>query len=322
MTKSATIFAPSTEPLTLAVLVLPHASILAVASTLDPMRAANRHLGAQAYRWRVLSPDGASVPLTCGIELPSGGTLEQATGADALMVIAGFKQAEVATRSLIAALRRVAPRFRALGAIDGGPWVLARAGLLDGHRATTHWEDFEDLATSHPEIDVRPDRYVIDRNRFTAGGAAPAADMMLHLIARRHGAPLARQVASSFITSPRDAAEPQITNRPTRRLDPRLAAAITRMETRIDSPEPVAKTARMLGLSTRRLESLFRNGLGQSPAAYALSLRLATARRMITDTHHPMAEIALRTGFSAQSSLSRAFSREFGHPPSNLRKSP
>ena len=94
------------------------------------------------------------------------------------------------------------------------------------------------------------------------------------------------------------------------------------METRIDSPEPVAKTARMLGLSTRRLESLFRNGLGQSPAAYALSLRLATARRMITDTHHPMAEIALRTGFSAQSSLSRAFSREFGHPPSNLRKSP
>jgi transcriptional regulator GlxA family with amidase domain len=322
MTQSATIFAPSADPLTLAVLVLPHASILAVASTLDPMRSANRHLGVQAYRWRVLSPDGGPVPLTCGIELPSAGTLEQAAGADALVVIAGFKQAEVATRPLIAALRRAAPRFRALGAVDGGPWVLARAGLLNGHRATTHWEDFEDLAAAHPEIDVRPDRYVIDRNRFTAGGAAPAADMMLHLIAKRHGAALARQVAASFITAPREGDEPQLTHRPTRRLDPRLTAAITRMEAQIDSPEHIDATARNLGLSTRRLETLFRSGLGQSPAAYALSLRLATARRMITDTHHPLAEIALRTGFSAQSSLSRAFTRHFGHPPSTLRKTP
>lgn len=323
MTNSATIFAPSPDPLTLAILVLPQASILAVASTLDPMRSANRHLGQQAYRWRVLSPDGAPVPLTCGIELPSAGPFEKAAGADALVIIAGFRQAEVATRPLIAALRRVAPRFRALGAIDAGPWVLARAGLLNGHRATVHWEDFEDIASAHPEIEIRPDRYVIDRDRFTAGGAAPASDMMLHLIASRHGTPLARQVAASFITSPRDATDPQIApERQTRRLDPRLAAAIARMEALIDTPETIDTTARHLGLSTRSLETLFSAGLGQSPAAYALSLRLATARRMITDTHHPLAEIALRTGFSAQSSLSRAFTRHFGHAPSALRKSP
>ncbi|MGB3279330.1 MAG: AraC family transcriptional regulator [Pseudorhodobacter sp.] len=189
MAKRATIFAPSSDPLSLAVLVLPQASILAVASTLDPMRSANRHLGHPAYRWRVLSPEGAPVPLTCGIELPSSGTLEQASGADALVVIAGFKQAEVATRPLIAALRRAAPRFSAIGAIDAGPWVLARAGLLDGYRATVHWEDFEDLAAAHPHIDVVPNRYAIDRNRFTAGGAAPAADMMLHLIPSAKGPP-------------------------------------------------------------------------------------------------------------------------------------
>ena len=81
MAKPATIFTPSTDPLTLAVLVLPQASILEVASTLDPMRSANRHLGTQAYRWRILTPDGAPVPLTCGIELPSAGTLDQAAGA-------------------------------------------------------------------------------------------------------------------------------------------------------------------------------------------------------------------------------------------------
>jgi len=319
MTKPATIFATSTDPLTLAVLVLPQASILEVASTLDPMRSANRHLGAQAYRWRILTPDGAPVPLTCGIELPSSGTLDQAAGADALVVIAGFKQAEVATRPLIAALRREAPRFAAIGAIDAGPWVLARAGLLNGYRATVHWEDFEDLATAHPEIDVVPNRFVIDRNRFTAGGAAPAADLMLHLIAQRHGAALAHQVAASFITTPRDGSDPQTqSNRP--RMDPRIAHAIARMEERLDSPEPVADLARNLGLSPRRLETLFRATLNQSPAAYALSLRLASARRMITDTHHPLAEVALRTGFSSQSTLSRAFQRAFGHPPSTLRK--
>lgn len=283
------------------------------------MRSANRHLGHEAYRWRILSRDGGPVPLTCGIDLPASGTLEQAAGADALVVIAGFKQAEVATRPLIAALRRAAPRFAAIGAIDAGPWVLARAGLLDGYRATVHWEDFEDLAAAHPEIDVVQNRYIIDRNRFTAGGASPAADLMLHLIAARHGPALARQVAASFITTPRDGTDPQMQAQ-NPRLDPRLAHAIARMEAHLDTPEPVADLARNLGLSTRRLETLFRTTLNQSPAAYALGLRLAAARRMITDTHHSLAEVALRTGFSSPSTLSRAFTRAFGQPPSSLRK--
>ena len=323
MSKSATLFAPSAEPLTLALLVLPQASILEVASTLDPMRCANRHLGHQAYRWRVVSPDGGPVPLTCGIELPSSGPLAAAEGAEALVVIAGFRQAEVATRPLIADLRRMAPRFKMIGGIDAGPWVLARAGLLSGYRATVHWEDFEDLAAAHPEITLAPDRYVIDRNRFTAGGAAPAADLMLHLIASRHGAAISRQVAGSFLTTPQDGSAPQLdAPRRERRLDPRMAQAIAHMETHLDSPRTVAQTAKALGLSPRRLESLFQATLGESPAAYALGLRLAAARRLITDTHHPLADIALRTGFSSASSLSRAFRRKYKAPPSGLRKRP
>ena len=182
MAKNATIFAASQQPLTLALLVLPQASILEVASTLDPMRSANRHLGSEVYRWRVVSPDGQAVPLTCGIELPSNGPLRAAEGADALIVVAGFQQWQGATPHLIRELSRMAPRFSAVGAIDAGPWVLARAGLLNGYKATVHWEDLEDFATAHPGVDVQPDRFVIDRSRFTAGGAAPAADLMLHLI--------------------------------------------------------------------------------------------------------------------------------------------
>lgn len=321
MSKTATIFAASRQPLTLALLVLPQSSILEVASTLDPLRSANRHLGTETYRWRVVTPDGRAAPLTCGIELPSNGPLAAAEGADALVVIAGFRQSEVATAPLIRELSRMAPRLTAMGGIDAGAWVLARAGLLNGHRATVHWEDLEDLAAAHPEVDVVPDRFVIDRDRFTAGGAAPAADLMLHLIRARHGAALALQVAGSFITTARDGAEPQVSpaTKPHPRLDPRVAAAIARMEGRLDAPEPAAGTAVALGLSPRRLEQLFRQNLGMSPAAYALSLRLQAARRMITDTRHPLAEVALRSGFSSASALSRAFARAFGHPPRRLR---
>ena len=322
MTQNA-IFAPANAPLTIALLVLPQASILEVASALDPLRNANRQLGHDAYRWRVVSPDGAPVPLTCGIELPSSGPLSHAVGADALIVIAGYRLDLVATRPLIRDLRRTAPRFALLGGIDAAPWVLARAGLLDGYRATVHWEDLEDMAARHPAIDVVPDRYVIDRNRVTIGGAAPAADFMLHLIGARHGAPLARQVANSFLTVARAGTDPQIA--PTARdasLDPRVARAVARMEARIDAPESVATTAAAVGLSPRRLETLFRQALGLTPGAYAQSLRLQTARRMLTDTRHPLAEVALRTGFSSPSTLSRAFKAAFGASPARLRFRP
>ena len=320
MAKSATIFAASQQPLTLALLVLPQSSILEVASTLDPLRAANRHLGSDSYRWRVVSPDGRAVPLTCGIELPSNGPLSAAEGADALIVIAGFQQWQGATQPLIRCLARMAPRFAAVGGIDAGAWVLARAGLLNGYKATVHWEDHEDFAAAYPGVDVQPSRFVLDRNRFTAGGAAPAADLMLHLIKARHGPALALQVAASFITTARDGHDPQISpKKPDLRLDPRVAAAIARMETQLDQPETAEETARAVGLSPRRLEQLFTQNLGLPPAAYALSLRLQAARRMITDTRHPLAEVALRCGFSSASSLSRAFSAKFGTAPSRLR---
>ncbi|MFN6979636.1 MAG: AraC family transcriptional regulator, partial [Gemmobacter sp.] len=209
MTRSATIFAPEPAPLTVAALVLPQASILEVASVLDPMRAANRHLGQTAFLWRVVSPDGAPVPLTCGIALPAAGALEAAAGADVLMVIAGFGQAQRSDPGLLRALRRAAPRLRALAGIDAGPWVMARAGLLDGYRATVHWEDWEDFAATHPRVDLVPDRFVIDRSRITAGGAGPAADLMHHLIRARHGAQIAAAVAGSFLSTPRAGHEPQ-----------------------------------------------------------------------------------------------------------------
>src|SRR3546814_3338226 len=80
--------------------------------------------------------------------------------------------------------------------VEAGSWLLARAGLLDGRAATTHWEDLEDFAARFPEIAVRPDRFVVDGRTFTSGGASPTFDLMLHLIRSRFGYPLALEVAS------------------------------------------------------------------------------------------------------------------------------
>jgi transcriptional regulator GlxA family with amidase domain len=315
---TADLFAPSDAPLSIALFVLPQSSILEVASALDPLRSANRFLGREAYRWRVVSPDGRPVPLTCGLELPSQGPLAAAEGADALVVIAGYRLDAVVTRTLTHDLARIAPRFALVAGIDAGPWVMARAGLLSGHFATVHWEDLEDFAARHPDVEVLPDRFVIDRARATIGGAAAAADFALALIAARQGRPLARQVATSFLMSARPGGDPQVI--PDRAMDPRVARAVARMEARLDAPEPVAATAAAVGLSPRRLETLFRHAFGTTPGAYGLSLRLTAARRMVTETRLGLAEIALRTGFSSPGTLARAFRRAFGASPRALRR--
>lgn len=320
MTSSASIFAPSAEPLDIALLVLPRSSILEVASVLDPLRSANRHLGREGFRWRVVSPGGGAVPLTCGLELPSRGPLAAARGADVLVVIAGYGRDAATTPALLAELARSAARFRALGAVDTGPWVLARAGLLDGHRATVHWEDLEDFALAHPRVEVVPSRFVISRNRFTAGGAAPAADLMLHLIGARCGPAIAGQVAGSFLYEAAvDGARPQRPGITLAARDPRLSAALRLMNAHLEAPLAPDELARAQGLSRRRLEQLFREGLGQGPGAAYLELRLQAARRMVTDTRHPLHEVALRCGFADQSSFSRAFRRRFDQSPRALR---
>lgn len=310
------------RPQKVALLVLPHASFLSVASTLDPLRCANRHLGYEAFTWVVVSPGLSSVPLTCGLALPCSAHLEAAVGADILLVIAGFRVDEVTTRPLIKDIQRVAAKVGTLGAIDSGAWILAKAGLLAGYRATTHWEDQEDFAAAFPDTHVLPDRFVIDRNRITAGGAAPAFDMMVDLIGRLHGPRLSLEVATSFITDTVEASRPQV--RPIlngKEIDPRLAEAIRIMTASVDAPLKCADLAARLGLSARRLEALFREGLGDSPGAFYLELRLQAARRMLADTRRqPMAVIALRAGFSCPSSLSRAFTRRFGESARDFRQ--
>lgn len=316
------IFAPDPAPLSVAVLVMADSNALSLAAAVDPMRAANRRAGRELFSWRYHSAAGGTVPVTAGFGIETA-PLPDRIEADILLIVAGFRLIEQATPPLLARLRRLAPSLRAMIGVDGGPWFLALAGLLDGRAATVHWEDLESFADRFPAVDVRHDRYVISGPVVTTGGAAPCLDMMLELIRTRHGAELALRVAGAFLYEPVHAATVPQQALSAARLakgDPALGRAITLMEAGIEAPVSIAAIARRIGLSQRRLEMLFADRLGTSPGRFFLDLRLDEARRMVIDTRLPLQEVALRTGFSSQAAFARAFRARFGTPASALRR--
>lgn len=322
MNYDISIFNPSGDLLSVGVLVLPDSNMLSLAATIDPLRAANRRAGRPVFDWKILSSDGEDIPLTTGINI-SAAQLGETPNYDVLVIVAGFRLIEHASAGLLRRLRLLAPRLQAMGGVDGGSWFLARAGLLNTHTATTHWEDLEEFADAFPAVNVVRDRYTISGKYFTTGGASPAIDMMLHLIRSRLGPELAMSVASAFIYDTVHAGSaPQSLVSATRlfRTAPPVAKAIEMMEQTIEDPMSIAQISRHVGLSARRLETLFRVELGTTPGAYFLSLRLAEARRLVLDSARPLQEIALRSGFASQAVFARAFSREFGLPASTLRR--
>lgn len=305
------------------VLVFDETNALSLASVVDPLRAANRRAGKRLFEWTFATPSGAASTLTAGIQV-TGSSLSVAPATDLLICVGSFNIQQQISPRLITAIRWHAHRAVGIAAVDGGAWALARAGLLNGYAATPHWEDHDAFAATFPDVDTKRSRFEIDRNRLTTAGAAPCLDMMLELIARRHGASLSARVASAFIYDPvSDGTTPQTTT-PTAALTrkaPLVAKAISLMYTCLDDPMPIAEIAVALDVSARTLELRFQKALATSPKAYFQNLRLSEAHRLASDTSQSVQEIALATGFSSQASFARAFKAAYGQSVRNLRRS-
>lgn len=226
------------------------------------------------------------------------------------------------TREIVRRLGAARRHRTAIGGVESGVFLLAEAGLLNGSRATAHWEDLDEFASHYPEVDLRQERFVIDRHRFTAGGASPTLDLMLHLIRERCGAPLALDVSKLFIYAPDRTPETQrgaslgalISS------EPRVAAAVRLMDAHLDRPLSIAVLANRTGVTARHLTTLFHRALGVTPAGYYLGLRLAQARRQIIETARPIAEIAADAGFSHLPVFTRAYRRTYGEAPRDTRR--
>lgn len=321
--ESTSVFREEAAPLRLTFLVFSGASIMCVASAVDPLRAANRVAGRRAFEWEIVTHDGRPAVTTSQMPVGADGRFDPQAERDVLVVIGGFGARQQADARMLADLRRAARLARAVGGVEAGSWLLGHAGVLEGRAATTHWEDLEDFAAAFPGADVRPDRYVIDGPVFTTGGAAPTFDLMLHLVRARLGMAVALDVASVFIydqTRAATDAQPLVSLGRLDGYDPRLAQAVRLMEAHVDRPLTVGAIARRAGVTARTLEKIFLKSIGETPGAYYLRLRLNAARRLVLDTTEPMADIAARTGFSSAAAFSRSFSRAFGRPPVRLRR--
>lgn len=309
-------------PHTVTLVVLPGATLLTLASVLDPMRAANRLSETLVFQWRIVSPDGGDVTITGGLQLSVTGALEAHDAGDTLIVIASFDHDISAPRPFLQKLMAASSRFERVIGVEAGPWLLARAGVIQRQRVTTHFEDLESLQSRFPELDVCDERYVVDGRIWTSGGASPSLDMMLDLTARMSPL-LAMEVASVFVYDQAHAAserQAQISLGLFEQAEPKLGAAIRIMERTVDTPLSTSVIAMRLGVSLRKLELLFRDRLAVSPGAYYLRLRLQSARKMVLDTRFTMQDIAVRTGFGSQSAFSRSFKRQFGSSPLQMRQ--
>lgn len=309
-------------PLAIDLLVIEGFSLMSLAATMEPLRAANRVTGRQLYDWRLLSADGCPVTSSSGVAFPVTAPLDPRLSRDALIVVAAF-EAELHGAPTLARLRAIARKRVPIGAIESGSWILARGGLLDGYRATVHWEEVEDFGARFPTVSTIADRFVIDRDRFTAGGASPALDMMLHMIRLQHGLSAALNVASVFIYDqdhlPTDH-QPIVSLGRLGSLEPRLAAAVRLMEGSLTEPVSVASIAANVGLSARSVQTLFNRHLGKSPQAYYLDLRLDAAQRLLSQSDMSVIAIAVATGFASASGLARALKRRYGLAPRQVRR--
>jgi transcriptional regulator GlxA family with amidase domain len=193
---------------------------------------------------------------------------------------------------------------------------------LVGYRCTIHWENLSAFREAFPDLDCTNKIYEIDRDRLTCSGGTAAMDMMLHLIADRHGAELARGVANQFHHERiRDEREDQRGGRleMLSRMPDKVQQAIRMMQRHIETPLPLPDIAADVGLSPRQLERLLLSHTGQSPLRLYMQLRVERARELLLTSNRPVIEVAVRAGFSSTSHFSAWYKRIYGVRPSDMR---
>jgi AraC family transcriptional regulator, glycine betaine-responsive activator len=314
---------PEDEPDLIAFLLVPDFPMFAFSAAIEPLRIANWISGRPLYEWKVLTRDGQPVPASNGCMVTPGAALESDRSYALVLVCSGVGGCHYRDRQVFAWLRRLARAGTRLGAICTAAYILARAGLLAGHRATIHWEDLDSFRSEFPELDITDALYEMDESRMTCSGGAAAMDMMLELIAGRHGSLLAGEIADQFMTyRPRNGSDRQRMSLDQRTgiRDRRLLNAIAAMEARLEDPLELSAICTASDLSKRHLQRLCHEQLGESPSEFYRTLRLKHARNLLLHGCESILEIATACGFVSASHFSRRYRQLFGATPSADRR--
>jgi len=221
-------------------------------------------------------------------------------------------------------LRRIAGRARRVGSVCTGAMLLARAGLLDGRRATTHWNWCETLIKRAPQTEVDPDPiFVRDDNVYTSAGVTAGMDLALALVEEDHGSRLALQVARNLVLYLRRpggqsqfsaALSMQLTDRkPLRELEAWVLDNLSK-------PLTVPVLAQRVAMSPRNFARVFAQEMKTTPAKFVERLRVEAARRRLEESQNSMETIAAECGFTNVNAMRNVFQRTLRIPPGQYRR--
>lgn len=182
-------------------LLLDRFTMLSFAGAIEPLRIANRVAGKPIYEWRLIGEGGVSATCSNGASFQLDMGLEELDRDDTLLVCGGIDVQRATTKPIIAWLRREARRGMAIGGLCTGSWTLAKAGLLDGKKATIHWENQDGFLEEFEDVKLTKSVFVVDGNRLSTAGGTSSIDLMLKLIAADHGDEVANTVADQLIYS-------------------------------------------------------------------------------------------------------------------------
>ncbi|ART70045.1 AraC family transcriptional regulator [Mycobacterium dioxanotrophicus] len=307
---------------TVVIVVFDDATLLDIAGPAEVFSEANR-FGAQ-YQVKIASLDGRDVTTSIGTRLGVTDRISSFDSADTVMIVGSDDLVgRPIDPALVDAVKSLSGRARRVASVCTGSFVLAKAGLLTGRRATTHWRDVRQFARSFPDIVVEPDAlFVRDGNVFTSAGVSSGIDLALALVEMDYGTELVRSVARWLVVYLKRAGG-QSQFSVLVETDPPLASPLRpvtdAIATNPAAGHSVKRLAAQASLSPRQLTRLFQSELGTTPARYLQMVRIDAARAAL-DAGRTVADAAHLAGFGSAQTLRRAFLSSLGITPKAYRE--
>ncbi|WP_149086362.1 transcriptional regulator FtrA [Pseudomonas prosekii] len=275
------------------------------------------------YQHQIVAVDDGPMRAMGGIQVLADGGMPLLETARTIIVPGWRDRQAPVPEALLVALRQAHARGARLLSICSGVFVLAATGLLDGHRATTHWRYTDELAERFPNILVDPDVLYVDSGQLiTSAGSAAGIDACLHLVARDFGTQVANSVARRLVMSPqRTGGQAQFIPAPVS-ASPRsdLSRVMQWARERLHQPLEVRDLASEAAMSERTFLRRFTEASGLSPKTWLQHQRLARARELLESTSANTEQIAERCGYRSVESFRVAFRSVVGVPPSVYRE--
>ena len=316
--------AQETPPHRVAALTLPSVMLLDLAAPTHLFG----HCGAPYYSFELVGLRAGPVRSSTGVDLLATKGLAALRYADTIVVPGCWDPLDKATLDTAGrALARAHARGSRVMSICTGVFVLAHAGLLDGRRASTHWDAAARLRREYPNVIVDPSVLYIDEGSvLTSAGVAAGLDLCLHVIRRDHGAAVAAAIAiARFTVIPphRDGGQAQYIDRPL--TEPHLAAGsleptLAWVLEHLGEPLDVTSLARHAYMSPRTFARQFRRQTGTTPAQWILEQRTRLAQELLENSDLPIEHVAQRSGFGSTATLRAHFSRRLSTTPTAYRR--